>query len=191
MSRGAGDPSLRRMLDGSMWLAGTVDDEPFSAHIVASARAVKGVYWGPGRELAAANFPDLLGAADDPDGFTPSHQVIAAQWRTYSEVLRTPRSLLTWQTALAAILEQRVTGVEARGAWRALVTEHGTQTPGPAPEGMRVPPTAAAVLLTRTGVWSVRLGSALIFSMSNSVVIILLSEATATVLRSSFCQRMR
>ena len=145
MSRGAGDPSLRRMPDGSMWLVGTSDGEPFSAHIVASTHAVRGVYWGPGREVAATNFPDLLGAADDPAGFTPAHEVIASQWRTYGEVLRTPRSLLTWQTALAAVLEQRVTGVEARGAWRALVTEHGTPAPGPVPEGMRVPPTAAAV----------------------------------------------
>ena len=42
MSRGAGDPSLRRMPDGSMWLVGTFDDEPFSAHIVASNHAVRG-----------------------------------------------------------------------------------------------------------------------------------------------------
>ena len=153
MSRGAGDPSLRRMPDGSVWLVGAFDDEPFSAHIVASNHAVRGVYWGPGKQSAAANFADLVGAADEPAGFTPAHEVIASQWRTYGAVLRTPRSLLTWQTALAAILEQRVTGVEARGAWRALVTEHGTPAPGPVPEGMRVPPTAAAVLRVPSWDW--------------------------------------
>lgn len=58
-----------------------------------------------------------------------------------------PRSLLTWQTALAAILEQRVTGVEARGAWRALVTEHGTPAPGPVPERMQGAATTAAAVL--------------------------------------------
>ena len=63
-----------------------------------------------GKQSAAANFADLVGAADEPAGFTPAHEVIASQWRTYGAVLRTPRSLLTWQTALAAILEQRVTG---------------------------------------------------------------------------------
>ena len=112
MSRGRGTrPAAYAPTPRCGWV-GTSDDEPFSAHIVASAPPSRGRLLGPNRELAAANFPDLLGAADDPDSFTPAHQVIASQWRTYGEVLRTPRSLLTWQTAIAAILEQRVTGLK-------------------------------------------------------------------------------
>ena len=40
------------------------------------------------------------------------------------------------------MLEQRVQGVDAFRSWRLLVTKFGTPAPGPAPERMRVPPSA-------------------------------------------------
>ncbi len=43
---------------------------------------------------------------------------------------------------MPAVLEQKVTGKEAFAAWRWLVLRHGTPAPGPAPDGMRVPPPA-------------------------------------------------
>jgi 3-methyladenine DNA glycosylase/8-oxoguanine DNA glycosylase len=43
---------------------------------------------------------------------------------------------------LAAVLEQKVTGIEARRAWRQLIVRHGELAPGPAPDGMRVFPPA-------------------------------------------------
>jgi 3-methyladenine DNA glycosylase/8-oxoguanine DNA glycosylase len=41
-----------------------------------------------------------------------------------------------------SVLGQKVTGIEAKSAWRELVTRHGDAAPGPAPLGMRVVPTA-------------------------------------------------
>ena len=41
-----------------------------------------------------------------------------------------------------AILEQKVTGDEARRAWRGLVRRYGEPAPGPAEFGLRVPPAA-------------------------------------------------
>jgi 3-methyladenine DNA glycosylase/8-oxoguanine DNA glycosylase len=38
------------------------------------------------------------------------------------------------------ILEQKVTGMEARRSWQALMRRHGEPAPGPAPRGMRVLP---------------------------------------------------
>jgi 3-methyladenine DNA glycosylase/8-oxoguanine DNA glycosylase len=45
-----------------------------------------------------------------------------------------------YDIATAAVIEQRVTGVEARRTWHALVRRHGTPAPGPAgalPSGLR------------------------------------------------------
>ena len=46
-----------------------------------------------------------------------------------------------WDVLLPAVLEQKVTGVEARRSWRELCWRFGEPAPGPAPAGMRVPPT--------------------------------------------------
>jgi 3-methyladenine DNA glycosylase/8-oxoguanine DNA glycosylase len=43
------------------------------------------------------------------------------------------------------VLEQKVTGAEARRSWRELCRRYGEPAPGPAPAGMRVPPTPAVL----------------------------------------------
>ena len=43
---------------------------------------------------------------------------------------------------MPAVIEQKVTGKEARAAYRWLLQRYGGQPPGPAPAGMRVPPPA-------------------------------------------------
>ena len=119
----------------------------------ASAISVSAQFWGDGSQWAAEHVDDILGGVDDPTGFVPVHAPIEKQWRRYHDTLRVPRTLLTWQIAVAAVLEQRVTGVEARGAWRGLVAEHGTTAPGPVPDRMRVPPTPAEVLRVPSWDW--------------------------------------
>jgi len=46
------------------------------------------------------------------------------------------------EALIPAVLEQRVYGKDAFRAWRLLTTKFGAPAPGPAPAGMRVPPTA-------------------------------------------------
>ena len=50
---------------------------------------------------------------------------------------------LVMDALVPAVLEQRVTGMEARRAWRGLLRRYGTPAPGPVPD-LRVPPSAAA-----------------------------------------------
>ena len=50
-----------------------------------------------------------------------------------------------WDQLFPAVLEQKVTGTEARRSWRELVRRYGDPAPGPAPDGMRVPPTPAQI----------------------------------------------
>jgi 3-methyladenine DNA glycosylase/8-oxoguanine DNA glycosylase len=54
---------------------------------------------------------------------------------------------------LAAVLEQRVTGLEAHRAWRELLRRYGTALPEPVPRWLRVPPDAATLLAVPTWAW--------------------------------------
>ena len=152
LHRGGGDPAFQRLRD-EVWIAGLGAEGPVTLRLATVPGGVVVRAAGPGARWAADHVDDLLGRHDDASGFEPVHPLLVRQWRRYRATLRVPRSLLTWQTMLAAVLEQRVTGVEARGAWRALVTEHGTPAPGPTPEGLRVPPGPEAVLRVPSWDW--------------------------------------
>ena len=153
LSRGGGDPTYRRGTDGDLWLVGLGPTGPVTMRLRPGRAAVSGQFWGDGALWAAEHLPELLGGDDDASGFVPVHPLIDQQWRRYRHTVRVPRALMTWQIAVAAVLEQRVTGVEARGAWRALVSEHGVRAPGPIPDHMRVPPGPAEVLRVPSWDW--------------------------------------
>ncbi len=82
-----------------------------------------------------------LGADDDASGFAPDEPTIAAAHRRMPH-LRLGRTGRVLESLIPAVLEQRVSGMDARRAWRALVTKFGEPAPGPAPAHMRVPPSA-------------------------------------------------
>jgi 3-methyladenine DNA glycosylase/8-oxoguanine DNA glycosylase len=56
--------------------------------------------------------------------------------------LRLGRTGLVLEALVPAVIEQRVPGADAFRSWRVLLTKYGTPPPGPAPSGMRVPPSA-------------------------------------------------
>jgi 3-methyladenine DNA glycosylase/8-oxoguanine DNA glycosylase len=100
-----------------------------------------------------AALPELLGAADDPDGF-PAERLperLAPAWRRLAAGWRVPRSRRVVETLVVAVLEQKVTGVQSLGAWRSLLAAHGDTAPGPAPDRMRVPP--APEVIRRVPSW--------------------------------------
>jgi 3-methyladenine DNA glycosylase/8-oxoguanine DNA glycosylase len=100
--------------------------------------------WGPGAQAALHGLPALLGADDDDTGFTAHHDIVADARRRMPG-LRLGGTGRVWDLLLAAILEQKVTGYEARRSWRELSRRFGEPAPGPAPDGMRLPPTPKAV----------------------------------------------
>jgi 3-methyladenine DNA glycosylase/8-oxoguanine DNA glycosylase len=114
-----------------------------------AARTVLVSAWGPGAEWSAAHAPELLGDGDDwaaldalLEARSPHDAAAAAlqRLRRRTRGLRLTRSHLVLEAAVPAVLEQKVTGVEARRAWRQLVRQHGERAPGPAPEGLTVMP---------------------------------------------------
>ncbi|HET7664631.1 MAG TPA: DNA-3-methyladenine glycosylase 2 family protein, partial [Mycobacterium sp.] len=80
-----------------------------------------------------------LGAYDDVSGFSPAEPTIGAAHQRLPH-LRIGRTHRVLEALVPAVLEQRVYGMDARRAWRALVTKFGAPAPGPAPAHMRVPP---------------------------------------------------
>lgn len=98
--------------------------------------------WGPGSEWALEGAPALLGCEDDRAGFEPDHPLLARLQRE-ADGLRMPRTGRVHEALVRAVLSQRVTGFEAKRAFRLLVERWGEPAPGPG--GLLVVPTPQAI----------------------------------------------
>jgi 3-methyladenine DNA glycosylase/8-oxoguanine DNA glycosylase len=144
LRRGPRDPCCRLPGDGTIWRTSLLPSGPVTARISrAAADAAHCVAWGGGAQEFLETLPALLGADDDASDFHPQDPVVAAAHRRVPH-LRLGRTGRVLEALIPAIIEQRVPGADAFRAWRVLVSKHGTPAPGPAPAGMRVPPSAEA-----------------------------------------------
>jgi len=159
LQRGRGDPTSQWMPDGSVWRTQRTPLGPASVHLAQASvdggeTVVRARAWGPGAEWSLARVPALLGEGDDPEaldlaaaaarpvpGWPASAVAALASVQRRRPGVRLTRTERVLEAAVPAVLEQKVTGVEARRAWRRLLLQHGEVPPGPAPEGMRVVPT--------------------------------------------------
>lgn len=130
------------------FVAGGPTTGPDPARTTVRARA-----WGPGATWAIEQAPALIGADDDPVGaIEPIRAAIDGSRllrdlvRRRPTLLRIGRTQRVWEALLPAILEQKVTGDEARRAWRYLVRRYGEPAPGPGGElRLLVPPSAETI----------------------------------------------
>ncbi|MGV8877108.1 MAG: DNA-3-methyladenine glycosylase family protein [Rhodoglobus sp.] len=139
LRRGSGDPTMRVDESGT-WRTMLTPHGAATLHVVQQQSHVDCTAWGAGAEWAIAAVPELLGQGDDWQGLDVSALPFAAEAQRRNPGLRLTRTTLVFEALVMAILEQKVTGIEAKRAWRLLVTAHGTPAPGPAPAGMRVVP---------------------------------------------------
>ena len=141
LSRGRADPTHRVTPDG-VWRTTLTPEGPASFLVrQVSPCEIVCTAWGPGAEWVVAGLPDLLGARDRAEGFDPRHPLLVDTHRRHPG-LRIPRTARVFEALAPAVLEQKVTGKEARSAFAVLVRRFGTPAPGPAPDGMLVPPSA-------------------------------------------------
>ncbi|HTI25092.1 MAG TPA: DNA-3-methyladenine glycosylase 2 family protein [Kutzneria sp.] len=152
LRRGAGDPAFQAGPDGALWLTGNAASGSGSLRLARQGGEVVAQAWGDGAEELLAGVPQLLGAEDDPQGFEAHHELIR-ETRRRNPGLRLGKTNRVWDSLVPAILEQKVTGHEARRSWRDLCRRHGEKAPGPAPLGMRVPPTPKAILGVKDWEW--------------------------------------
>jgi 3-methyladenine DNA glycosylase/8-oxoguanine DNA glycosylase len=139
LQRGAGDPTQCRDGAGAWWRTARTPAGPGTLRIAVDSGGVRAGAWGPGAEWLLASVPRLLGADDDPTGFEPRHPVVSESARRHRR-LRLGAAGLVFELLVPSVLEQRVTGREARRSSRDLLRRFGEPAPGPAPDGMRVAP---------------------------------------------------
>ncbi|CAI9388320.1 hypothetical protein MICABA_03020 [Microbacterium sp. T2.11-28] len=137
--RGAHDPS-QTTAGGVIWRASRTPEGVATLAIRATRHGVRAAAWGPGRAWALDQLPRLCGADDDPAGFDGSPHPLIAETHRRHPTLRLGRTDLVFDALASAIFEQKVTGLQAFGAWRAILTRHGERAPGPTPKPMFAPP---------------------------------------------------
>ena len=136
-ARGRGDPSVRFEVSGSAWRATRTPDGPTTLFIEDLGGSIRARAWGPGSTWALAGLEGLLGLDDDPAALVPRHPAVDAAMRR-SPGLRIGRTRAILEALVPAILEQKVTGDEARRTRRGLVRTYGEDAPGP--PGLRLLP---------------------------------------------------
>jgi 3-methyladenine DNA glycosylase/8-oxoguanine DNA glycosylase len=142
LRRGPRDPCFQTPGDGAIWRTTLLSSGPVAARISRTApNSAHCEAWGGGAAEFVETLPALLGADDDASDFVPRNPTVAAAHRRVPH-LRLGRTGQVLEALIPAIIEQRVPGADAFRSWRVLMSKYGTPAPGPAPAGMRVPPSA-------------------------------------------------
>ena len=144
LARGPYDPTTR-WDGGSLWRTFHTPDGPATLRLSDGRGVVDAAAWGPGAEWAIDGVPELLGARDDWSGLDVRRHRLLAEVRRRTPGMRLMRTRRVFESLMPAIIEQRVTSIDAYRCWSRVVTRFGESAPGPAPGGMRVCPDPARV----------------------------------------------
>lgn len=138
---------------GSVWWCTRAPDGPVTILLrQGDDRTVEATAWGVGAPWLLDVLPTLFGSDEDLEPFVARHDGIREASRRYAglRVLRTQRVV---EAMIFAVLEQRVVGMDAVAARQRLLARFGERAPGPAPAGMRVPPSAQEWRLIPSWEW--------------------------------------
>ncbi|MGB3441481.1 MAG: DNA-3-methyladenine glycosylase 2 family protein [Actinophytocola sp.] len=144
LRRGPADPACVTTPAGVTWFAANTPAGVGTLALRRRGGTVHATAWGDGAQVLLDGLPAMLGAEDDDSDFEAHHPLIA-DLRKRIPTLRLNSTGRVWDLLVPSVLEQRVTGTEARRSWRDLCRRYGTPAPGPAPAGMFAPPTPKAV----------------------------------------------
>ena len=139
LRHGRDDPTIRFEPDG-VWLARPTASGPAAIRLATEGQTLTADAWGPGAESALAAVPDLAGLRDRPELLTTYHALVHELVRRFPG-LRLPRTGQLLPALVPAVIEQKVTGLEAHAAYVALARRLGKPAPGPMP--LLLPPTPA------------------------------------------------
>jgi 3-methyladenine DNA glycosylase/8-oxoguanine DNA glycosylase len=154
--RGGHDPAHRFDAAGRFWWACSTPSGDGTLTLHVRGAQVRAQAWGDGGDWLLERVPILLGADDDWTGLDVSTMPALHAVRRSRPGLRLACTGLVMDALVPAVLEQKVTGQEARRSWRLLLTRFGAPAPGPVGD-LRVPPSPRALLDLPTWEWH-RLG---------------------------------
>lgn len=125
---GAG-PWISRRADEVAWATHTPDG-PATLVLARRGDVIDICAWGAGAEWAASNAGRLCGEEDGEAAFRPGHPLVA---RLHRELrgMRMPCTRQVFQALVPTVLAQKVTSLEARRSYRAVVEAFGAPAPGP------------------------------------------------------------
>lgn len=134
LRRGGGDPTTILARDG-LWRATNTSEGAATVHILTPltgglTTSVTAEAWGPGAAAALDGVPAMCGAGDRPEAFVAHHEIVASAVRG-QEGRRLPALGALVEVLVPTIIEQKVTGDEARRSYRALCWRYGEVAPGP------------------------------------------------------------
>jgi 3-methyladenine DNA glycosylase/8-oxoguanine DNA glycosylase len=131
-----------RVSDREAWRATRTPSGPATFRLGLEEDRLVVEAWGPGADEALERAPGWAGLLDDDRGFRAHHRPIADLRRRLPGVRLTVTGRPV-EALIPAVLEQKVTGQEARRAYRRLTLAVSEPAPGPA--DLFLPPDPAAV----------------------------------------------
>ncbi|MGB3687408.1 MAG: DNA-3-methyladenine glycosylase 2 family protein [Ornithinimicrobium sp.] len=156
LRRGGGDPAWKRR---GGWVFRGVRTPMGRGTLAVSSRPdqqeVMCQVWGSdsSNEWLLDRLPMMLGDQDDPSSFTLHHEVLRRPWRSHPG-WRVPSTGLVLESLVPAIIEQKVTGLEAFAGQRSLSWRFGEPAPGVGESiGLRVPPSPARLVTIPSWEW--------------------------------------
>jgi 3-methyladenine DNA glycosylase/8-oxoguanine DNA glycosylase len=156
VGHGRGDPTIRFSADG-VWRATRTPGGLGTIHLAVErgGRTVRARAWGPGGDWLLQRASGWCGALDSLDGFDPSLHPAVARLAHRMPGMRLCRTSRVFDALVPAILEQKVTGHEARRSWVGLVHRFGEPAPGPV--DLLVAPAPSTLRAVTSSTWH-RLG---------------------------------
>lgn len=152
LRRGNTDPTM--IVDGPViWRAVRTPLGAATLAVRSIGDEIRATAWGAGAGLALDTVPQLCGADDDPTGFDAARHPLIAEVARRNPGLRLTRTASVFDALACAILEQKVTSMQAFGAWRFLVTRFGERAPGPTPRPMFAAPAASVWRAIPSWIW--------------------------------------
>jgi 3-methyladenine DNA glycosylase/8-oxoguanine DNA glycosylase len=158
VGHGRADPTISYGSDG-IWRATRTPDGPATIHLAVErdGRTLNAHTWGPGASWLLERAPAMCGALDSLDGFEPARHPAVARLAHRMPGMRLCRTERVLDALVPAILEQKVTGREARRAWARLVRRFGEPAPGPVERHLFVAPSPSRLRTITSATWH-RLG---------------------------------
>jgi len=145
LGRGAYDQTTIWTSAG-VWRTFRTPAGPATLHLAQRGGGVDVAAWGPGSEWAIDGVPQLLGAGDDWSALDVGRHPFLVEVLRRNPGLRLTRTRRVFEALAPAIIEQKVTSLEAYREWARIVRWFGEVAPGVAegvaPRELRVCPSA-------------------------------------------------
>ena len=129
LQHGRYDPTTR-VGDTTVWRAVRTPDGGATARFTGGGHEVCVDAWGDGAAWVTEHAPEMVGAADDAEGFAPRDRFVSELHRRHPG-MRIARSRSVFPLLVATILGQRVTSIQAARAWGSITRRFSERAPGP------------------------------------------------------------